>query len=163
MWSRITVFTLPPNWGIWLFSWNGQSTLNFSLAKGFCSTYLKFSGHRKLMFGCTVPKIYCDQNKTTEDNDIAMGFIGFDWLLQGYTNNGSHSKFNADCCFTFISMILHNRKVKFFLYMFRKFQVFATKTFGVREVQSWTRILTVKIGYTLCVKSRFWVLFWNTW
>ena len=30
-------------------------------------------------------------------------------------------------------MILHNGKVKLFLYMFRKFQVFATKTFSVRE------------------------------
>ena len=120
-------------------------------------------GHRKLIFDCTLPKIYFDQNKTTEDNDIAMEFIDFDWHLQGYTNNGSHSKLNTDRHSNFINMIFHNKKVQLSLYIFPKSQVLATKTFGVREVQSWRTILTVKIGYTLCVKTRFWVLLWNAW
>ena len=92
-----------------------------------------------------------------------MEFINFDWHLQGYTNNGSHSKLNTDRHSNSINMIFHNRKVQLFLYVFPKSQVLATKTFGVREVQSWRTILTVKIGYTLCVKTRFWVLLWNAW
>ena len=83
-----------------------------------------------------MPKIYFDQNKTTEDNDIAMEFFDFNRHLQGYTNNGSHSKLNTDRHSNSINIIFHNRKVQLFLYIFPKSQVLATKTFGVREVQS---------------------------